>query len=132
MDQVTELSGGSIKFEYYPAEQLGKARDMLAMIGTGVADVAYVAPSYISDKLPASAVGELPWGYSDPCVGTKAFWNLAKEGGTLWENELKAVGMRVVFALMLPPNQLVMAAEGFSDFDSLKGRKVRTSGGTKD
>lgn len=132
MDQVTELSGGSIKFEYYPAEQLGKARDMLAMIGTGVADVAYVAPSYISDTLPASAVGELPWGYSDPCVGTKAFWNLAKEGGALWENELKALGMRVVFALMLPPNQLVMAAEGFSDFDSLKGRKIRTSGGTKD
>ena len=82
MDRVSELSGGRLGFEYYPAQQLGKAKEMLELINGQVADVAYVAPSYISDKLPLAAVGELPLGYSDPCVGTRAFWAVSHTTAT--------------------------------------------------
>ncbi len=131
MDRVTELSGGKVTFEYYPAQQLGKAKDMLDLIQNSVADISYVAPSYISDKLPLSAVGELPLGYTDPCAGTRAFWALSRDGGALYEHELKPLGIRVLFATMLPPNQLV-TKEPISTLADVAGKKIRTSGGTKD
>ncbi|MEQ8450061.1 MAG: TRAP transporter substrate-binding protein DctP [Nitratireductor sp.] len=131
MDRVSELSGGRLGFEYYPAQQLGKAKEMLELINGQVADVAYVAPSYISDKLPLAAVGELPLGYSDPCVGTRAFWAVSRPGAALHDAELKQLGIRILFATMLPPNQLV-TADPIEGLDDIAGTKIRTSGGTKD
>ena len=32
------------EFEYYPAEQMGKAKDFLSLVQSGVIDIAYVAP----------------------------------------------------------------------------------------
>ena len=63
MEDVTAASGGLVEFEYYGAEQLGKAKDMLTLVQSGVADVAYVAPSYVSEKMPLSSVAELPGGF---------------------------------------------------------------------
>jgi len=131
MEAVTRLSNGRVEFQYFPAGQLGGAGDMLAMLETGVADVTYVVPSYLSQRLPLSMVANLPADYSDPCVGTQAFWKLAQEGGVLREHELAPLGIRPVFALMLPPNQLVMA-QPFSRLSEISGRKMRTSGGTVD
>lgn len=132
MGEVERLSNKAVTFEYYPAEQLGKAKDMLSLVQTGVADVGYIAPSYISDKLPLSAVAELPWNFSTSCVGTKAFWKLTREGGELSVREFKPLGVRVLFAMMLPPNQLVLAKARFDGIQSLEGLKIRTSGAAKE
>ena len=67
MDTVRQASGGSVDFEYYPSEQLGKARDMLALTQQGVTDIGFVAPAYVSDKMPLSAVAELPGTYTGSC-----------------------------------------------------------------
>ena len=132
MEQTKKLAGGDIGFEYYPAEQLGKAKDMLSLVQTGVADIGYIAPSYISDKLPLSAVAELPWTFSGACVGTAAFWRLARPGGALDVREFKPLGVRLLFALMLPPNQLVLSRSEFGGLASLQGLKLRTSGAAKE
>jgi hypothetical protein len=39
---------------------LGKAKDLLALTQAGVIDIAYVAPGFVSDKMPLSVVAELP------------------------------------------------------------------------
>ena len=58
MNAVTKESGGTVAFEYFPAGQLGKATDMLSIALSGVADIAAVVPSNISDKFPLSgAIG---------------------------------------------------------------------------
>ena len=132
MSEVTRLTNQAVEFEYYPAEQLGKAKDMLSLAQSGVADVAYVAPAYISDKLPLSAVVELPFNFSSSCAGTKAYWKMASEGGILAKRELEPLGVRVLFALMLPPNQVVLAKARFDGIKSLEGMKIRTSGGAKE
>ena len=49
-----------LEFEYYPAEQMGKAKDFLSLVQSGVIDIAYVAPGFVSDKMPLSVVSELP------------------------------------------------------------------------
>jgi len=60
MDLVTKATNGQVTFQHYPAEQLGKAKDMAQLTVAGVADVSYIVPSYSSDKYPLTAVAELP------------------------------------------------------------------------
>jgi TRAP-type C4-dicarboxylate transport system substrate-binding protein len=44
MEEVKKRTNGAATFEHYPAQQLGKAADMLKLTQTGVADIGYVAP----------------------------------------------------------------------------------------
>lgn len=97
MEEVRKRSNGRIDFEYYPAEQLGKGKDMLQLTQTGVTDIGLVVPSYISDKMPLSAVAELPGGYSTSCQGSLAFWSLT-HGGALDKLEFAPNGVRVLIA----------------------------------
>ncbi len=132
MDEVAKRTNNAVKFEYYPAEQLGKAKDMLSLTQSGVTDIAYVAPSFVSDKMPLAAVAELPGNFSESCQGTAAYWELVKKGGILDEKEFKPLGVRVLFTLVLPPYQVFLGKSEFKDLKSLEGLKIRTSGGAKD
>ena len=133
MDEVKRLTNNAVEFEYYPAEQLGKAKDMLSLTQSGVADIAYVAPAFVSDKMPLAAVAELPGNFSDSCTGTAAYWKLAKQGGILAEKEFKPLGVHILFTLVLPPYQVFLGAgKKIDSIKDLEGLKIRTSGGAKD
>src|SRR5277367_6748694 len=56
MDQVKKLTNGRVDFQWYPAGQLGKGRDVLALTSAGAIDLGSIGPSYTPDKLPLSAV----------------------------------------------------------------------------
>jgi TRAP-type C4-dicarboxylate transport system substrate-binding protein len=60
IDAVEKRTNGTVSISHFPAEQLGKASDLLRLTQAGVADIAYIVPSYTSDKMPLSAVAELP------------------------------------------------------------------------
>lgn len=132
MDEVTKLTDGKIDFQYFPAEQLGKAKDLLALTQSGVVDVGYVGPSYVSDKMPLSSVGEIPEAFTTSCQGTKAFWDIAKPGGVLDKIEFAPNGVRVLMVMVLPPYPLFSASKEIKDLNSFKGMKLRSSGGTKE
>ena len=132
MADVTKATNGAVTFEYFPAEQLGKAKDLLSLTVSGVADIGYIAPSYISDKLPLSAVAELPGQFPTSCSGTEAYWKLAKPGGILDKREFAPNGVRVLFAFVLPPYQFYLAKARLENLKSLEGLKIRpTSGGVE-
>ncbi|MEO4000821.1 TRAP transporter substrate-binding protein DctP [Mesorhizobium sp. CAU 1732] len=132
MERVTELTGGEAGFDYYPAEQLGKAKDLLALTQTGVVDVGYVGASYVSDKLPLSSVAELPENFTTSCQGTKAFWEIAKPGGALDQAEFAPNDVRVLMVLVLPPYQVLTSSKEITDLASLRNLKLRTTGGAKE
>src|SRR3984957_9352704 len=52
MEEVKKSTHNPVSFEPSPAQQLGKAADMLKLTQTGVADIGYIAPAYVSDKMP--------------------------------------------------------------------------------
>ncbi len=132
MDRVTELTDGEVKFEYYPAEQMGKSKDLMSLAQTGVIDIGYAGVSYLADKLPLSAVGELPEAFTKACDGTKALWSIAKPGGVLDQAELAPQKVRMLFELVLSPYQVMTAKKEITGLDSLKGLKLRATGGTKE
>jgi TRAP-type C4-dicarboxylate transport system substrate-binding protein len=129
MQEVTRRTNGAVQFEYYPAEQLGKAKDMLSLAQGGVADAAYVATSYVSEKLPLSSVAELPGSFSTSCEGTLAYWKLSAGDGILAQREFAPNGVRVLFALSLPPYQLLTSKRKFDTVEAAKGLKIRIPGG---
>lgn len=120
-----------IEFEYYPAEQMGKAKDLLSLTQSGVVDIAYVAPGFVSDKMPLSVVAELPLAFTGSCKGTLAYWNLAKFGGLVSKKEFEPNGVRVLFTVVLPPYQVV-TRKPFASLKDIEGMKIRTSGSAKE
>jgi TRAP-type C4-dicarboxylate transport system substrate-binding protein len=120
-----------LEFEYYPAEQMGKAKDFLSLTQSGLIDIAYVAPGFVSDKMPSSVVPELPLAYQGSCQATLAYWNMAKPGGLLDKREFAPNGVRLLFTIVLPPYQ-VITRKPFASLKDMEGMKIRASGSAKE
>lgn len=129
MDKATELSGGEIVFEYFPAEQLGKGGEMLRLLQTGVADIAHVSPAYITDKFPLTTVSELPGMPLDSCALANAVYDMAQPGGLLYEAEFEPNGIRLLFAGNLGPYSILTTQKPIATLDDLSGLNIRTAGG---
>ena len=125
-EEVRKETGNAIQLQYFPAEQLGKAKDMLQLATTGVADIAYVVPSYVSDKMPLMTVSELPGMAQTSCQGTKGFMKLVR-GGVLEQKEMKPNGVVILFATVLEPYQ-VFANKPIDSLAGMSGLKLRTAG----
>lgn len=132
MDRATALSKGRIKFDWYPAEQLGKAKDMLTLVQTGVADMADVVPGYVPDKLPLSGVAELPGQIADSCDGTRVFYKLTRPGNFLAKHEYDAQKVHVLMAAPLVPYKIFTTKKALDQPDDIRGLKLRSAGGATD
>lgn len=133
IELVQKLSAGSVHISYFPSEQMGKAKDMLMLTQSGVIDIGYIGPAYISEKMPLSGVAELPGVANSACQMMGAYWKLSKPGGYLYEQEYKPNKIRPLFLAALPPYQIVFgSARGIGSVSDLKGLKLRASGGAQD
>ena len=129
-DEIDKRTSGKVKFEVYPAGQLGK--DLLALLKSGLADMVILSPSYAPDKLPLTSVSELPGLYSTSCEATVRFWKLAQEGGPIYEAELKALGALPLFVFTLPPYNILTVSKDVRTLADLAGLKVRAGGSAMD
>jgi TRAP-type C4-dicarboxylate transport system substrate-binding protein len=131
MDAVTQKTSGAVTFAYYPNQQLGKAADMLRLTQSGVIDIGYVGPSYVSDKMPLSEVAQLPEAFETSCRGTLAYWKSAREG-ILAKQEYAPNRIRLLMAVALPPYQIWTVRRGIETLQDIQGLKLRTTGGAQD
>ena len=69
---IEQASGGSIKVNIFPAQQLGKAADHYDMARDGIATVTMVNPGYQAGRFPIIAAGELPFLLDKPGPAAKA------------------------------------------------------------
>ena len=133
MELVTKATNGQVTFQHFPAEQLGKAKDMAQLTAMGVADVSYIVPSYSSEKFPLSAVGELPGIFDDECQGSVAFYKLSHNGGILESKEFVPNQLHPLITLALPAYQMQLAtSRPINTAKDLEGLKIRTTGGAMD
>jgi TRAP-type C4-dicarboxylate transport system substrate-binding protein len=130
MDEVLKKLGDKATFEYYPAEQLGKGKDLLSLTQTGVVDIGLIVPSYVSDKMPLSAVDELPGSYKSSCQATLAMYELVTRG-VLAKAEFGANGLHVLIAHSFAPFQ-AFSSKPFEGLKSFEGQKLRTLGQVTD
>ncbi|TXL81702.1 C4-dicarboxylate ABC transporter [Vineibacter terrae] len=130
MEAVTKQTNGKVTFEYYPAEQLGKAKDMLALTQSGVADIAYVVPSFVPEKMPMSPVAELPLAEAIGCRGAEAYTRLVNRDSQLRKLDFDANRVRPLLVQSLPPYQ-IFTARKISSLKELEGMKIRVTGSAK-
>jgi TRAP-type C4-dicarboxylate transport system substrate-binding protein len=135
MDEVKRVTNGQVDFQWYPAEQLGKAKNLLALTQAGTADIGRIGASYTPEKLPLTAVEELPGMISSSCEGSQALWNLTKASGNgiLEQKEYAPLHLKVVFAFSNAPYEVqTTKVRQVKTPADMKGLKLKTLGGASD
>jgi TRAP-type C4-dicarboxylate transport system substrate-binding protein len=121
MDKVEKDSGGRIKFEGYPAMQLGgtpvqlydQARD-------GVVDVVWTLPGNTAGRFPRVEVFELPFMMSNAEATSKAYWEYVQ---TVAPDEFKET--QVIALQVHGPGVIHTADKPVKGIADMKGLKVR-------
>ncbi|WP_339635944.1 TRAP transporter substrate-binding protein DctP [uncultured Sneathiella sp.] len=131
MADVTKLTDGKVTFDHFPAQQLGKSKDMLALTQNGVTDIGYVGVSYVSDKMPLSGVAQLPGSFATSCQGTNAYWTVSNED-PIKTQDFGDNKVRLLFSFVLEPYQIYTAKKKVTNAADAEGLKLRSTGGAMD
>ena len=133
MDQVQSLSGGKIKIQYFPNDELGKAADMVTMANSGIADVVAGSPPYVSSLMPLSNAFDLPAILPNADVGTKAYNKVANDpNSTIAKRDYQANHLHFLYAATLPLYQIVTVKTPIKSLADIKGMRIRSGGGAED
>ncbi len=130
IERIDKLTHGRVKIDYFPAEQLGKLKDYLNLCSQGIADIAYVPPSFYAGQLPLNTVGILPL-YTSGIHGTEIYNRLINTVPDLTQ-EILRYGMRPLFVTLGDQYDIGTVRKPVRSPEDLKGLKLKTSGGLFD
>lgn len=128
--EIQQRTGDRVKITYFPAEQLGKAKDLMGTCGKGVADICQLQTTYFAGQLPYNSVVVLP------------YWNTAREGSMIHQymlehskelqDEYLRYGTRPLAGMMTPSYQVATVSKAIRKPADLAGMKLKTAGGLFD
>lgn len=121
MDKVTKDSDGRIKFEGYPAMQLGGTPVQLYdQVKDGVVDVVWTLPGNTAGRFPRIEVFELPFMMTNAEATSKAFWEYVQ---TVAVDEFKDTQL---LALQVHgPGVIHTVNKPVKSIDDMRGLKLR-------
>jgi TRAP-type transport system periplasmic protein len=121
MAKVEKESGGRIKFEGYPAMQLGGTPVQLYdQAKDGVVDIIWTLPGNTAGRFPRVEVFELPFMMTNAEATSKAYWEYVQ---TLAADEFKDV--QVIALQVHGPGVIHTVDKPVKSIADLKGLKVR-------
>ncbi len=130
MKEVEQASQGKVTLKHFPGGQLGKGTDTLRLVQSGLQDIGMISPALVSDKMPLTAVSELPGLWTRACQAALALWTLSRDGAILHEREFKPNGIRALAFFPLPGYQLMVSSgRQVSSLKDVEGLKIRAAGG---
>ncbi|MGZ5864933.1 MAG: TRAP transporter substrate-binding protein, partial [Xanthobacteraceae bacterium] len=122
---VEKASGGTIKSQVFPAQQLGKAFDHYDMTRDGIVDLSYINPGQMPGRFPIIAAGEIPFVVREAHGATRAIDQWYKKYAA---NEMKDV--KYCFSFTYDPARIHMKNKRVEVPADIKGLKFRPSHGT--
>ncbi len=121
MEKVEKDSGGRIKFEAYPAMQLGGTPPQLYdQARDGVVDVVWTLPGNTAGRFPRIEVFELPFMMNNAEATSRAYWEYFQ---TQCPDEFKET--QVIALQVHGPGMFHSATKQIKSAADLKGMKVR-------
>lgn len=121
MDKVEKDSGGRIKFEAYPAMQLGGTPVQLYdQAKDGVVDISWTLPGNTAGRFPRVEVFELPFMMTNAEATSRAYWEYVQ---TMAPDEFKDV--QVLALQVHGPGVIHTAEKPIKSVADLKGVKMR-------
>jgi TRAP-type C4-dicarboxylate transport system substrate-binding protein len=121
MNKVEKDSGGRIKFEAYPAMQLGGTPVQLYdQVRDGVVDVVWTLPGSTAGRFPRVEVFELPFMMTNAEATSKAYWEYVQ---TMAADEFKDT--HVIALQVHGPGVIHTADKPVKNTADMKGLKLR-------
>jgi TRAP-type C4-dicarboxylate transport system substrate-binding protein len=121
MDKVTKDSGGRIKFEAYPAMQLGGTPvQLFDQARDGIVDIIWTLPGNTAGRFPRVEVFELPFMMTNAEATSRAYWEYVQ---TLAVDEFKDV--QVLALQVHGPGVIHTTDKPVKSVADLKGLKMR-------
>jgi TRAP-type C4-dicarboxylate transport system substrate-binding protein len=121
MDKVEKESGGRIKFEAYPAMQLGGTPAQLYdQARDGVVDIVWTLPGNTAGRFPRVEVFELPFVMNNAEATSKAYWDYVQAMAPDEFKDVQALALHVH-----GPGMFHTKDRQIKSADDLKGLKLR-------
>jgi TRAP-type C4-dicarboxylate transport system substrate-binding protein len=121
MEKVEKESGGRIKFEGYPAMQLGGTPGQLYdQARDGVVDVIWTLPGWTAGRFPRVEVFELPFMMNNAEATSKAYWEFVQ---TMAPDEFKET--HVLALHVHGPGMFHTVNKQIKTVNDLRGLKIR-------
>lgn len=123
MEAITAATNGEVKFQHFPAQQLGKSSDFLRLTADNVAQISVVGVSFLADKMELSNVAQMPYAFEKACDGLTAY-NAILDSSELRQRDFTQHGVKLLFPYILPPFELATAKTPINKVDDMKGLKI--------
>lgn len=121
---IEEESGGSIKIQLFPAQQLGPAREQYNLARDGIADISWYLVGIEPGRFPIVTAAEIPFLVSDQSRGSRALNDWYSKYA---EEEMPDVKVCVLF---YDGGGTIHSKQFIREPSDLKGLKVRSPNAT--
>ncbi|MEE8396590.1 MAG: TRAP transporter substrate-binding protein [bacterium] len=120
---VVAASKGTVEIDTFPGGALGRnPRVQLKLVLDGVAEMAFIVPSYTPGRFPDNDVMELPGIFRDSKESSLVIWRLYAKGLLGGYDRLKVLMLTTTSPYSIHTN---FPVKGIAD---LKGKKIRVAG----
>lgn len=125
---VTEATGGSVEFNYFPSGQIAPVGGSLDALKSGLAQVAFTSPSNESSKMPLAGIALLPGLGVTSVEMTKLMREVWTAPGPI-ADELAENEVHPLILNSLPAYQIMSSGNKIEQPGDFSGRKIRATGG---
>jgi TRAP-type C4-dicarboxylate transport system substrate-binding protein len=128
---VKDGTKGEVDFKYFHSGSLSTVPTALDVLNKGVAQISFIAPTGLSDKMPMNNIPLLP-GMGDNVVQmVHAYRKVINNPNSAYSKELAALGVKPLILNVFPPYQVMSRKDALKTLDSFKNRKIRVAGGAQ-
>lgn len=119
--KVEELTGGKVKIKVYPGGTLGDATQLADSARTGIADIAFFVPSYMTGRFPRTSALDLPFLFDNAEHATRVFYDLFDR---YLAEDYK--DYKVLWLYSCDAGQFFSVEKPIRTLEDLRGMKIRT------
>lgn len=119
-ESLNKATNGSLRFSFFPAQQLGAAGDHHDMARDGIADVTYTNMSYQVGRFPASGAGEIPFLISDAVAASRVYTEWYRQWAP---NEV--TNAKVCMLFIQPVGAIHSTSQPITHPDHVRGKAMR-------
>lgn len=122
--EVAKATEGRVKIELLP-KVVGSPQAQFDVVRDGLADMAYIVPSYTPGRFPLVEMGELPGAGADPVANAVSFVQVYRKH---FESFDEFAGVKVTAISLTSPVQVFNSKQPITSLKDFKGMKLRTTG----
>jgi len=121
---VAKVTDGRVKIDLLP-KVVGSPQAQFDVVRDGLADMAYIVPSYTPGRFPLVEMGELPGAGADPVANAEALVRIYRKH---FEGFNEFAGVKVVTISLTSPVQIFNSKRSITSLKDFEGLKLRTTG----